>query len=64
MIALAGELRWLTPAEQRRRARADGRRHDRAGHDRPSDIELFCSLNKDHRLDGERERIRPTAEQG
>ena len=29
----------------------------------PSDIELFCSLNKDHRLDGERDRIRPTTQQ-
>jgi len=29
----------------------------------PSDIELFCTLNKDHRLDGDRDRIPVTAAQ-
>jgi hypothetical protein len=63
MIALAGELGWLTPAEQRAelgRMVSDMISRATIG---PSDIELFCSLNYDHRLDGERDRIRPTARQ-
>jgi len=63
MITLAGELRWLTPAEQRAElARMVGDMIGRATIG-PSDIELFCSLNDDHRLDAERDRIRRTAEQ-
>jgi hypothetical protein len=63
MIALAGELQWLTSSEQRAElARMVGEMIARATIG-PSDIELFCSLNKDHRLDEARDRIRPTAEQ-
>ena len=63
MIALAGELGWLTPAERRAelgRMVADMIARGTIG---PPDIELFCSLNKDHELDGERDRIRTTAQQ-
>jgi hypothetical protein len=63
MIALAGELRWLTAAEQRAElARMVGDMIARATIG-PSDVELFCSLNDDHRLDAERDGVRPTAEQ-
>jgi hypothetical protein len=63
MIELAGTLGWLEPADQRAElARMIGDMIGR-GTIGPSDIELFCSLNKDHRLDGDRDRIRPTAEQ-
>jgi hypothetical protein len=63
MIELAGALGWLTPAEQRAElARMVGDLIGR-GAIGPSDIELFCSLNKDHRLDGDRDRILVTAAQ-
>ena len=63
MIHLAGTLGWLAPPEQRAElARMVGDMIAR-GTIGPSDIETFCSLNKDHRLDGDRDRIRPTAAQ-
>jgi hypothetical protein len=63
MIELAGELGWLTPTKQRAElARMVGDMIER-GSVGPSDIELFCSLNKDHRLDEARDRIRPTGAQ-
>ena len=63
MIELAGALGWFTPAAQRAElARMVGDLIGR-GTIGPADIELFCSLNKDHRLDGDRERIRVTSAQ-
>ena len=63
MIELAGTLGWLTPADRHSElARMVGDRIAR-GTIGPSDIELFCSLNKDHRLDADRHRIRASAEQ-
>jgi hypothetical protein len=63
MIELAGTLGWLEPADQRAElARMVGDMIGR-GTIGSSDIDLFCSLNNDHRLDGDRDRIRLTAEQ-
>jgi len=63
MIELAGNLGWLTPADQRSElSRMVGDLIGR-GTIGPSDIELFCTLNKDHRLDGDRDRIPVTPAQ-
>ena len=61
MIELAGTFGWLSPADQRAAlVRMVGDLIGR-GTIGPSDIDLVCSLNKDHRLDRDRDRIRPTA---
>jgi hypothetical protein len=58
MIELAGTLGWLSPAEQRAElVRMVGDLIGR-GSVGPSDIELVCSLNKNHRLDEDRSRLR------
>ena len=63
MIALAGTLGWLSPADQRAElVRMVGDLIGR-GTIGPSEIELVCSLNKDHRLDADRQSIRATAAQ-
>ena len=59
MIELAGTLGWLSPADQRAElVRMVGDLIGR-GSIGPSDIDLVCSLNKDHRLDADRSRLQP-----
>ncbi len=63
MIELAGTLGWLSAAEQRAElVRMVGDLIGR-GSIGPSDIDLVCSLNKDHRLDGDRHRLEPSPAQ-
>ncbi len=57
MIRLAGTLGWLSPQDQRAellRMVDDLLRRDAVG---AADVDMVCSLNKDHELDGERHRL-------
>ncbi|MET0681818.1 MAG: hypothetical protein ABWZ29_00590 [Casimicrobiaceae bacterium] len=57
MIRLAGTLGWLSPQDQRTellRMVDDLLRRDAVG---AADVDMVCSLNKDHELDGERHRL-------
>ena len=63
MIELAGTLGWLSPADQRTElVRMVGDLIGR-GSIGPSEIDLVCTLNKDHRLDAERSRLQPSPAQ-
>jgi hypothetical protein len=57
MIALAGDLGWLSPAEQRAELMqmiADQVARNKVG---AADVDLICTLNKDHELDQELDRL-------
>jgi hypothetical protein len=61
MIELAGALGWLSPSEQRAelmRMIGDQLARDAIG---PADVDLVCSLNKEHELDRELQRLPPSA---
>jgi len=60
MIELAGTLGWLSPADQR--AELVQMVGDLIGRGSigPSDIDLVCTLNNDHRLDADRDRLQPS----
>ena len=58
MIELGGTLGWLSPGDQRAElVRMFGDLIGR-GSIGPSEIDLACALNKDHRLDAERSRLK------
>jgi hypothetical protein len=64
MIELAGALGWLSPSEQRAelmRMIGDQLARDAIG---PADVDLVCSLNKEHELDQELQRLPRSALQG
>ena len=57
MIALAGDLGWLSPAEQRAELMqmiGDQVARNTVG---AADVDLICTLNKDHELDQELDRL-------
>jgi len=57
MIALAGDLGWLSPAEQRAELMqmiADQVARNKVD---AADVDLICTLNKDHELDQELDRL-------
>ena len=57
MIELAGALGWLSPSEQRAelmRMIRDELARDAIG---PADVDLVCSINKEHQLDQELQRL-------
>ncbi len=57
MIELAGALGWLSPSEQQAgliRMIGDQLARDAIG---PAEVDLVCTLNKDHELDQERQRL-------
>ena len=57
MIQLAGTLGWLSPEDRRAellRMVGDLIRRDAVG---AAEVDMVCSLNKDHELDGERHRL-------
>jgi hypothetical protein len=57
MIALAGSLGWLAPAEQRNETlRMIGQVLARPSSG-VTDVDLICSMNRDHKLDGELDRF-------
>lgn len=58
MIGLAGNLGWLSPADQREevtRMIGEQLAGDRVG---SADVDLVCALNRDHGLDPELDRVR------
>ncbi|MEO8135868.1 MAG: hypothetical protein ABI831_18060 [Betaproteobacteria bacterium] len=57
MIRLADRLGWLSPAEQR--AELSYLIRDQLALDslNPADVDLICSLNRDHSLDGDLDRL-------